>query len=131
MQKVTKADIERMVTWMETAGRRRGVSGGKPGTGLGPRSVQLTLDRLTAVRDSDPGPDRVHLARGDRPWCAHRPQHGAAEGVNRLIKLVYRGAFGFTNVSNQQRRSRYIASRSTRPEWLHTVTRSLSLPVAT
>jgi integrase len=51
MQKVTKADIERMVTWMETAGRRRGVSGGKPGTGLGPRSVQLTLDRLTAVRD--------------------------------------------------------------------------------
>jgi transposase len=48
--------------------------------------------------------------------------NAAAEGVNRLIKLVYRGAFGFTNVSNQQRRSRYTASRSTRPEWLHTVT---------
>jgi integrase len=46
MQKVTKADIERMVTWMETSGRRRG---GKPGTGLGPRSVQLTLGRLTAA----------------------------------------------------------------------------------
>jgi hypothetical protein len=46
MQKVTKADIERMVTWMETAGRRRG---GKPGTGLGPRSVRLTLGRLTAA----------------------------------------------------------------------------------
>jgi integrase len=46
MQKITKADIERMVTWMETAGRRRG---GKPGTGLGPRSVRLTLGRLTAA----------------------------------------------------------------------------------
>jgi integrase len=46
MQKVTKADIERMVTWMETAGRRRG---GKPGTGLGPRSVRLTLGLLTAA----------------------------------------------------------------------------------
>jgi integrase len=46
IQKVTKADIERMVTWMETSGRRRG---GKPGTGLGPRSVQLTLGRLTAA----------------------------------------------------------------------------------
>src|SRR5262249_32524344 len=46
IQKVTKADIERMVTWMETSGRRRG---GKPGTGLGPRSIQLTLGRLTAA----------------------------------------------------------------------------------
>ncbi|SDC74051.1 tyrosine-type recombinase/integrase [Actinokineospora iranica] len=46
MQKVTKADIERMVTWMATEGRRRG---GKPGTGLGPRSIQLTLGRLTAA----------------------------------------------------------------------------------
>jgi integrase len=46
MQKVTKADIERMVTWMQTQGRLRG---GKPGTGLGPRSVRLTLGRLTAA----------------------------------------------------------------------------------
>jgi integrase len=46
MQKVTKVDIERMVSWMETSGRRRG---GKRGTGLGPRSVQLTLGRLTAA----------------------------------------------------------------------------------
>lgn len=35
-----------MVTWIETSGRRRG---GKPGTGLGPRSVRLTLGRLTAA----------------------------------------------------------------------------------
>jgi transposase len=44
--------------------------------------------------------------------------NAAAEGVNRLVKLVYRSGFGFTNVINQQRRSRYVASRSTRPVWL-------------
>ena len=56
--------------------------------------------------------------------------NAAAEGVNRLVKLLYRSAFGLTNVSNQQRRSRYAASRSTRPEWLHTATRATSQPVA-
>ena len=56
--------------------------------------------------------------------------NAAAEGVNRLIKLVYRTAFGLTNVTNQQRRSRYAASRSTRPEWLHAVTTATSQPVA-
>ncbi len=56
--------------------------------------------------------------------------NAAAEGVNRLVKLVYRSGFGFTNVTNQQRRSRYAASRSTRPEWLHAVTTIPSQPVA-
>jgi transposase len=56
--------------------------------------------------------------------------NAAAEGVNRLVKLVYRSAFGFTNVTNQQRRSRYAASRSTRPEWLYPVTTGPSQPVA-
>jgi transposase len=56
--------------------------------------------------------------------------NAAAEGVNRLIKLVYRTAFGLTDVTNQQRRSRYAASRSTRPEWLHTVITATSQPVA-
>jgi transposase len=56
--------------------------------------------------------------------------NAAAEGVNRLVKLVYRTAFGLTNVTNQQRRSRYAASRSTRPEWLHAVTTTTSHPVA-
>ncbi len=46
LQAVTRADIEALVTWMLTAGRRRG---GPPGTGLGPRSVRLTLGRLTAA----------------------------------------------------------------------------------
>jgi hypothetical protein len=69
---------------------------------------------------------REEIARG--VLTGH--SNAAAEGINRLIKLVYRGAFGFTNVSHQQRRSRYAASRSTRPEWLHTVTTAVSLSVA-
>jgi len=52
----------------------------------------------------------------------HGLSNAAAEGVNRLIKLVYRSAFGMTNVANQQRRARYAASRSTRDDWLHPVT---------
>ena len=56
--------------------------------------------------------------------------NAAAEGVNRLIKLVYRTAFGLTNVTNQQRRARYTASRSTRPNWLHPVTATTPQPVA-
>jgi len=55
--------------------------------------------------------------------------NAAAEGVNRLVKLVYRTAFGLTNVTSQQRRSRYAASRSTRPEWLHHVTTATSQSV--
>jgi integrase len=46
LQSVSKADIENLVDWMLTSGRRRG---GKAGTGLGPRSVRLTLGRLKAA----------------------------------------------------------------------------------
>lgn len=46
LQSVTKADIENLVDWMLTEGRKRG---GKPGTGLGARSVRLTLGRLKAA----------------------------------------------------------------------------------
>lgn len=46
LQSVTKADIENLVDWMLTSGRKRG---GKPGTGLGARSVRLTLGRLKAA----------------------------------------------------------------------------------
>lgn len=48
IQKLTKAHVEGLVDWMQTSGRRRG---GKPGTGLGPRSVQLTLSRLRQALD--------------------------------------------------------------------------------
>jgi integrase len=46
LQSISKADIENLVDWMLTSGRRRG---GKVGTGLGARSVRLTLGRLKAA----------------------------------------------------------------------------------
>ena len=46
LQDLTKADVEALVTWMATCGRKRG---GKAGTGLGARSIGLTLGRLTAA----------------------------------------------------------------------------------
>lgn len=46
LQDLTKADVEALVTWMATSGRRRG---GKAGTGLGARSICLTLGRLAAA----------------------------------------------------------------------------------
>lgn len=46
LQSITKADIERLVDYMLTEGRKRG---GTAGTGLGPRSVRLTLGRLSAA----------------------------------------------------------------------------------
>ncbi|AEH07618.1 transposase IS204/IS1001/IS1096/IS1165 family protein [Candidatus Protofrankia datiscae] len=74
-------------------------------------------------------PEIVTLAETVSDWrvgitgaILHGLSNAAAEGVNRLIKLVYRTAFGLTNVPNQQRRARYVASRSTRPAWLHPVT---------
>lgn len=46
LQKLTTADVEDLVEWMLTAGRRRG---GKVGTPLSPRTVQLTLSRLRSA----------------------------------------------------------------------------------
>ncbi len=46
LQSITKADIEDLVDWMLSSGRRRG---GEPGTGLSARSVRLTLGRLKAA----------------------------------------------------------------------------------
>jgi site-specific recombinase XerC len=40
--------VDGLVEWMLTSGRRRGC---KPGTGLGPRSVQLTLVAFRAACD--------------------------------------------------------------------------------
>ncbi|WP_460515325.1 tyrosine-type recombinase/integrase [Flindersiella endophytica] len=46
LQSISKADIENLVEYMLTSGRRRG---GTPGTGQGARSVRLTLGRLSAA----------------------------------------------------------------------------------
>ncbi|MCL9759014.1 transposase [Frankia sp. AiPa1] len=74
-------------------------------------------------------PEIVTLAESISDWhieitgaLLHGLSNAATEGVNRLIKLVHRTAFGMTNVANQQRRARYAASRSTRDDWLHPVT---------
>ncbi|MFG2671402.1 tyrosine-type recombinase/integrase [Streptomyces sp. NPDC048445] len=46
VQGLTEEDVTEMVTWMLTSARR---IGGKPGTGLSVRTVDLTLGRLRAV----------------------------------------------------------------------------------
>lgn len=46
LQELTEDDIEDLIDWMLTSGRRRG---GKPGTGLSLRSVRLTMGRLRAA----------------------------------------------------------------------------------
>jgi integrase len=46
LRDLTEEDIDDLVDWMLTAGRRRG---GPAGSGLGVRSVQLTLGRLRAA----------------------------------------------------------------------------------
>lgn len=43
LQSLAKADFDALVTWMQSAGRKRG---GEAGTGLGPRSVAITLGAL-------------------------------------------------------------------------------------
>jgi integrase len=49
LQSISKADIEELMDWMLTSGRRRG---GKPGTGLSGRSARLTLGRLSAALEA-------------------------------------------------------------------------------
>lgn len=46
LQRLTEDDVEAFIDWMVTEGRQRG---GKPGTGLGIRSVRLTLGRLRSA----------------------------------------------------------------------------------
>ena len=58
LRSISKADIEGLVTWMLTSGRRRG---GRAGTGLSARSVALTLGRLSAALES--AVDEGKLAR--------------------------------------------------------------------
>ncbi|MFF9909650.1 hypothetical protein [Streptomyces sp. NPDC013457] len=46
LQLLTEEDVEEFVDWMLTRGRQRG---GKPGTGVGLRSVRLALGRLRSA----------------------------------------------------------------------------------
>lgn len=56
-QSITRKDIEGLRDWMLTSGRRRG---GKPGTGLGARSVRLTLGRLKAAFEQACDDGKLH-----------------------------------------------------------------------
>lgn len=49
LQKLTTRDVEDLVDWMLTSGRKRG---GQPGTPLSPRAVQITLSKLRSALDS-------------------------------------------------------------------------------
>ena len=77
LQELDKDAVDGLVTWMETAGRKRG---GEPGTGVGPRLVTLTLGVLqqaldVAVAEKKMGYNPVRLVERPRqvktkrvPW---------------------------------------------------------------
>src|SRR5262249_5030248 len=74
-QSITRDDIEALREWMLTSGRRRG---GKPGSGLGVRSVRLTLGRTSAAFQQAVDDGRLHRnpcrgvklpAQDKRPWA--------------------------------------------------------------
>ena len=74
VQSITREDIEDLRDWMMSAGRKRG---GTPGTGLGPRSVRLTLSRLGAAFDQaldDGKVTRNPCARVRRPKMTAKHQ---------------------------------------------------------
>ncbi|TFE23639.1 hypothetical protein E0F15_22985 [Frankia sp. B2] len=80
-------------------------------------------------------PEIVTLAETISTWrveianaVLYSLSNAATEGINRLVKLVYRIAFGLRNVTNQQLRARYYASHATRPTWLHTVITPPQMP---
>jgi integrase len=79
LQSITKADVEALVTWMLTSGRRRG---GKAGSGLSARSVALTLGRLASALEMAVAEDKIarnparhvkppkHTPREQETWTA-------------------------------------------------------------
>jgi integrase len=83
VQSITREDIEDLRNWMLTAGRKRG---GKPGTGLGARSVRLTLSRLAAAFDQaldDGKVTRNPVSRVRRPKMTASTKTAWSEGEAR------------------------------------------------
>lgn len=74
LQSVTRRDVDALVDWMASSGRRRG---GVPGTGLSPRTIQLTLVAFQRACE-DAIEDRILTVnpcrRVKRPKQA-KPQH--------------------------------------------------------
>lgn len=79
LQALDERDMDDLVTWMLTKGRTRG---GKVGTGLGVRSVSLTLGRLRAVLDEAVARKWVHrnvAARTKIPKAARNEAEAAKQ----------------------------------------------------
>lgn len=73
-QSITRWDVESLVDWMATSGRKRG---GKPGTPLGPRTIRLTLTAFSnacedAVEDKVIG---TNPCRRVKPPKQDKPEH--------------------------------------------------------
>ena len=101
---ITREDIEALRDWMLTEGRRRG---GKPGTGLGARSVRLTIGRLSAafvhaIQDNKLASNPVQyvrlpstVQREDTTWSeAQLRAFLAASAVDRLAACWLLSALG-------------------------------------
>jgi integrase len=88
-QSVTREDIESLRDWMLSAGRKRG---GKPGSGLGPRSVRLTLGRLSAaftlaIRDRRLSANPCAYVALPAQGTAERPTWGEGE-ARRFLEVA-------------------------------------------
>jgi integrase len=96
LQGLDERDVDGLVSWMLTEGR---VRGGKPGTGLGVRSVELTLGQLRAVLN---------------------------EAVRR--KMVARNVAAFTKIPRAARKEA-TAARSARLPWAEAEVRAFLLGI--
>lgn len=74
LQSLEKKDVDRLIDWMLTSGRKKG---GKPGTGLSARSVQLTLGALKTALDMAVMERRIPMnpARLVKPPKKTKPKH--------------------------------------------------------
>lgn len=104
LQKLTTTDVEDLIDWMLTRGRKRG---GKVGAGLSPRTVQLMLSRLrSALNDAvnrhllewNPAapvrcPAQVRATR--QPWSEHEVKAFLASlGGQRLHAIMLLSLLG-------------------------------------
>lgn len=103
LQSLTRADVDELVDWMLTSGRKRG---GKPGSGLSPRSVQLTLvafqracddaieDRILSINPCR----RVKRPRQVKPvhdlWTDEEKRRGAGAAPRRRARRPAEGIQG-------------------------------------
>jgi integrase len=85
-QSVTRDDIERLIDYALTSGRKRG---GKPGTGLGVRSVRAMLSQLSAAFEQavDDGQVAKNPCRRVRVASTARPER-VTWGVDHLVQWL-------------------------------------------